>query len=722
VLGSFCVIDREPRGWTADEVASVADLAGWAATEVELRLERAELIRSERERQEMAAELRGAAARLEEAVERRTAELSAAMERLREGEERFRSVVERMAEGLIITDLESRIVYANPSVEEIFGWRPEELLGRVSWEVLVAPEEQAAMADRIPRRREGERERYQVRSRRRDGSVGWIEVAAAPFRDASGEVVGTLGAVTDVTERFRAEQALEAQREYLRAVIDSLPSALFAKDQEGRFTLVNRACAALYGRTPEEMLRGRDADVNPDAGQVAAFLEADREVFRSGGRPLVVEEPVTLTTTGETRWYQTRKVGLFPPDGGPLQVLGIATDITDRRRAEEALAESQRQLLQSQKMEAVGRLAGGIAHDFNNMLMAIGGHAELLRTDPGLPETSRWQAEEIGKAATRAAGLTRQLLAFSRKQVLQPRPLSVNTVVSDLEEMLRRLLGEDVRLRTALDSGVGVVRADPGQLEQVLVNLAANARDAMPGGGTLTVATANVLLEAEFAGLDEDVAPGPYVMLAVTDTGTGMDEEVQQRIFEPFFTTKEQGKGTGLGLSTVYGIVRQSGGHVTVRSEPGVGTTFSVYLPREDAPRGPAQGQAPGAARRGGTETILLAEDDEVVRRLLKMFLDRQGYTVLDAADGAEALRRAGEHPGRIDLLLTDVTMPGMSGRELAARFRECWTETPVIYMSGYTDDAVIHHDLLDPGSEFIQKPVAPDLLAHRIRSVLDTQ
>ncbi|HEX6039833.1 PAS domain S-box protein [Longimicrobium sp.] len=957
VLGSFCAIDRDPRAWTDEEVRGVQDLARWAAAEVELRLERAELVRVAGEREALAAELRASAAALEGTVARRTAELEHTVERLRrseadarhlferagdgillvdpahgtvlranpaacalfgvprarleggpaplplagapgaagpvrvhavharpdgapvhleaslapvehdgrpallcgcrdvtarvraeaalrEEERRFQDVVERMAEALIITDLESRIVYANPRVEEIFGWRPGELLGHVSGEVLVAPEERDGMMARLERRKGGDHERYQVRSLRRDGSRGWIEVAAAPFRDADGNVVGTLGAVTDVTEprrvreeleqslsllratldattdgilvvdlegrvrgwnpRFaemwdvvppgdgeaddpllhsvaeraadpagfvarvrelyrhadavshdevvladgrvfertsrpqrvgdrivgrvwsfhdatrhrRAEAGLQAQRAYLAAVLDALPSAVWVKDWDGRFVLGNRALADLYDTTPAALIGCTDGDFNPDAEQVRGFLEGDREVIRSR-RMLSVEEPITLPVSGETRWFSTRKVALFPPDGGRLQVLGVATDITDRREAERALRESQRQLLHSQKMEAVGRLAGGIAHDFNNMLMAIGGHAELLRTADGVPDDARWHAAEIRKAADRAAGLTRQLLAFSRKQVLQPRALSINAVVTDVESMLRRLIGEDVRLRTSLSASVGVVRADPGQLEQVLMNLAVNARDAMPEGGTLTIETSSVMLEGRVAEDGDEVAAGPYVMLAVRDTGVGMDEGVRQRVFEPFFTTKPQGKGTGLGLSTAYGIIRQSGGHVRVESEAGAGTTFRIYLPVERSPQAAPERVADTGPAPGGSETVLLVEDDEVVRGLLAMFLRRLGYDVVAADGGAQALSLAEAAGAPPQLLLTDVVMPGMSGRELAGAVRARWPEVRVIYMSGYTSEAIDRHGVLEPGAEFIQKPVAPDTLARRLRDVL---
>jgi nitrogen-specific signal transduction histidine kinase len=390
----------------------------------------------------------------------------------------------------------------------------------------------------------------------------------------------------------------------------------------------------------------------------------------------------------------------------------ILEDITEHRLLEN-------QLRQAQKMEAIGRLAGGVAHDFNNLLTAIFGYVDLLRED--LPEGSsaRQDTEEIRKAAERAAALTRQLLAFSRQQVLEAVIVNVNDLVEEFDKMLRRLIGEDVELRAALAPDLANVRADPGQLQQVLMNLVVNARDAMPTGGKLLIETANADLTEEYAELHQPVIPGAYVMLAVSDTGVGMDADTRARIFEPFFTTKEKGRGTGLGLSTVYGIVKQSGGYIWVYSEPGHGTTFKVYLPRVDAPAHPVA-QPREARTLAGTETILLAEDDEMLRPLAKGLLRKLGYIVLEAPSAEEALGAAAGHDGPIHLLVADVVMPGASGRELARRLAASRPETKVLYVSGYTDDAIVRHGLLDPGLAFLQKPFTPDTLARKVREVLD--
>jgi two-component system, cell cycle sensor histidine kinase and response regulator CckA len=388
--------------------------------------------------------------------------------------------------------------------------------------------------------------------------------------------------------------------------------------------------------------------------------------------------------------------------------------VTARRRLEE-------QYRQAQKMEAVGQLASGIAHDFNNLLTVINGYADLLLQSLPPADSSQELLEEIRRAGERAAGLTRQLLAFGRRQVLAPRVLDLNAVAADTEAMLRRVIGEDVRLATVPGPGLWPVRADPGQVEQVLLNLAVNARDAMPTGGRLTIETRNVELDDEYALAHAGAHPGPHVLLAVSDTGCGMTDEVKARIFEPFFTTKGPGRGTGLGLATVYGIVTQSGGHLGVDSEAGAGTTFRVYLPRAEGPVGEPKAGSGAPAPRRGAETVLLVEDDPAVRALNRHVLAGCGYTVVEAGDGDEAWRAAVRHAGGpIHLLVTDVVMPGQGGRALAERLLERHPGLKVLYVSGYTDDAVVRHGVLREAMNFLQKPFTPTALAHRVREVLD--
>ena len=379
------------------------------------------------------------------------------------------------------------------------------------------------------------------------------------------------------------------------------------------------------------------------------------------------------------------------------------------------------QLRQSQKLEGIGQLAGGIAHDFNNLLTAINGYSSLaLQRIEGNPSV-RTYLEEIKKAGDRAANLTRQLLAFGRKQILQPLPLSLNDIVTDMSKMLRRLIGEDIQLSAKLATDLKRVKADPGQIEQVLVNLIVNARDAMPQGGKLTIETANAELDREYASTHVGVLAGAYVVLAVSDTGTGMDEQVRKQIFEPFFTTKEKGKGTGLGLSTVYGIVKQSGGNIWVYSEPNHGTTFKVYLPALASTPKSSEVKVVEAPMPRGTETVLLVEDEEVVRGLARQILEDAGYRVLVAQQGEEAIRLCIEDAKEIHLLLTDVVMPGAGGKEVADRLGSLRPGIKVLFMSGYTDEAIVHHGVLDSNVKFIQKPFSPAALARKVREVLDS-
>ena len=384
-----------------------------------------------------------------------------------------------------------------------------------------------------------------------------------------------------------------------------------------------------------------------------------------------------------------------------------------------ALRQSQEQLLQSQKLEAIGRLAGGVAHDFNNLLTVIGGYCDLVLREVVLEDSTKLKIQEVRTAADRASALTRQLLAFSRKQVLQPRILNLNETVTELNKMLQRMIGEDIQLRTSLRSNIGNVKADPGQMEQVLMNLVVNARDAMPFGGTITIETADVYLDEGYARTHVSVTPGHYVMLAVTDTGCGMDPETQQHAFEPFFTTKGLGKGTGLGLSTAYGIVKQSGGNIWLYSELEGGTTFKIYLPRvtDEAEQYKHAVGSPDLLR--GTETILLVEDAEMVRHLARQILEGNGYQVLEAGSAREALQLAAENYKEISLLLSDVVMPEMSGRELATRLLNVVPQLKVLYMSGYTEDTIVNHGVLEEGINFMPKPFGPDALLTKVREVL---
>jgi signal transduction histidine kinase len=401
-------------------------------------------------------------------------------------------------------------------------------------------------------------------------------------------------------------------------------------------------------------------------------------------------------------------------DGTILGYQGFIRDMTEHKKLEE-------QLIQAQKMEAIGTLAGGVAHDFNNILTSIIGYGELLSMDLPREGSMRASMEEINKAAKRAAALTRQLLVFSRRQVIQPDVLDLNEILTGTEHMLGRLIGEDIELVTIPGPALWSVEVDPGQIEQVIMNLAVNARDAMPQGGKLTIESLNVDLDAEFFRAHAvEARPGPYVMLAVSDTGKGMDRETLSHIFEPFFTTKERGRGTGLGLSTVYGIIKQSGGFIWAYSEPGEGTTFKIYLPTVSGHAGSGQQEPAPADKLKGSETLLIVEDDDTLRNLACKVLERRGYKVLLASRGEEALTVSEQYDGAIHLIVTDVVMPGMNGRELAENLQSLRPDMRVLYMSGYTDDAIVRHGVLRPGVNFIEKPCTPENLAQKVRKVLD--
>jgi PAS domain S-box-containing protein len=527
-----------------------------------------------------------------------------------------------------------------------------------------------------------------------------------------------IGVVLSAIERALSREiatrtALETERTLLRTLIDTLPDVVITKDRRGQFQSGNAAALLLMKMDSEAEMIGKTVfDVYPPEQAEIRHLD-DLQVLQ--GNQVVNREEQVSDAEGEPVWVLTIKAPLRDPDGGITGLIAISRNITDRMLLEQ-------QLRQSQKMEAVGQLAGGVAHDFNNMLTVINGYSHLLLRSMPTDDPNRGKVEEILRAGERSAGLTRQLLAFSRRQVLAPRIINLNAIVRDVREMLQRLIGEDVALTAVLDRDLALVKADPGQIEQVLMNLAVNARDAMPKGGKLTIETLNVELGDAYARTHVDVESKSYVMLAVTDTGTGMTEEIRSRIFEPFYTTKEAAGGSGLGLAVAHGIVTQSGGTIAVYSEWGIGTTFKIYLPREQpesAPE-PSMIHESGDDPRG-TETILLVEDEDGVRRLLRRTLEEVGYQVFEASSGEKALELAAAHSGTIQLLITDTVMPGMGGRALAEQLTAIDPRIKVIYISGYTDDAVVRHGVLHEVVNFLQKPFAPSTLAHKVREVLDS-
>ena len=514
------------------------------------------------------------------------------------------------------------------------------------------------------------------------------------------------GQIALAIERKRSEEKARESEARLRVLVEQLPAVLWTVDRDLRFTSALGAGLTRLKLKPNQLVGTSLLDYFETADQTFLPIAAHRRA--------VSGEPMTFHVEWKSGSYACHVEPLRDSDGQVSGAICMSLDITDRKQLEE-------QLRQAQKMEAVGRLAGGIAHDFNNLLMVIQGYGDLLVERLPAGDPLRRNAEQIQMASQRASSLTRQLLAFSRKQMLAPKILNIQSVVADMEKILRRLIGEDIQLETSSTSDLGLVKADRSQIEQVILNLAVNARDAMPQGGRLTIETANVELDASYSHPPAVLSPGNYVMLAVTDNGCGMDAETQAHVFEPFFTTKEKGKGTGLGLATVYGVVKQSGGYIWVYSEPGRGTSFKIYLPRveEKVAASSREGIVEPRILQRGSETILLVEDEKGVRELAREYLTSTGYTVIEAEDGHTALELAGMHVGPIHLLLTDVVMPGISGRELAERVEQIRPGIKIIYMSGYTDQAVVHHGILENDAVLLQKPFTLTTLAAKLREIL---
>jgi two-component system cell cycle sensor histidine kinase/response regulator CckA len=524
--------------------------------------------------------------------------------------------------------------------------------------------------------------------------------------------VGTFSAALDQSEDLRIAAQELAQR--FRNLVQDLNAVVWEMEVPSfRVSFVSNRAEHVLGYPAQNWLREADFwqnHIHPEDRQ--HIVELSRKSIGEGKDYSL--EYRALAADGRVVWLQDIVRLVRDGSGRVRQLRGVMVDITARRQLEE-------EFRQAQKMEAVGRLAGGVAHDFNNLLTIISGYVELILEKLEAVSPLRPNVEEVKKASDRAAGLTRRLLAFSRRQTIMPQVVNLGEVAAGTEKMLRRLIGEDIEFVLQSDPVLGSVRADPAQIEQILVNLAVNARDAMPQGGKMVIETSNVQLDEAFASSHAAVTPGPYVMLAVSDSGTGMEGRVLTHIFEPFFTTKERGKGTGLGLATVYGIVKQSDGNIWVYSQPGVGTTFKIYFPRVDlVPETRPQAEA-HVPRVGGSETILLVEDEDAVRSLVRGLLEKEGYQVLEASRPSEALALTQQHEGRIHLILSDVVMPQMNGPQLAEKLVSMRPDTRVLYMSGYTDNAIIHYDILDQGTPFLQKPFTHDALAHKVREVLDS-
>lgn len=662
-----------------------------------------------------------------------------AADALLKDEEGYRFLVENMREGLVMVDEKAIITFANERFCEIVGYTREEARNKPLSNALqtLRGTHLRTLKEQMKKRKKGIQEPYEIEWTRKDGKKVYVVVSPKPIFDRKGSFKGAFAIVTDITRLKHTEQTLKQSRDNLERHVEKRTTELKKAEaelgnSEARLRAIlsasplgiglvenrvmqwhNKAMAEMLGYDPGEL-----------SGKDARMLYPSDEEYQRAGTAIASLSEKEGTPVIDTKWV--RKDGSIfscrvryahlqdPVSENHQEILAIAEDMTERNQLEA-------QLQQSQKMEAMGTLAGGVAHDFNNLLTSIIGNADLALMDMSKDDPSYEKFEEIMKAGKRAASLTRQLLAFSRKQVVQPEVLNLNECLGDTEKMLRRLVGEHILFHAIPGENLWDIYADPGQMEQVLMNLAVNARDAMPGGGKLTIETANVELDAGYFrkhGIDNPA--GPYVMLAVTDDGVGMDGETRSRIFDPFFTTKGKGKGTGLGLSMVYGIVKQNNGYIWVYSEKGKGTSFKVYLPKAEAESAGPKKNRTVAGSLEGNETILLVEDEGVVRDMAQKFLERYGYNVFRAASPREAMRISLEYQDEIHLLLTDMVMPGMNGKDLAALIKSERPETKVVYMSGYTNSTISHQGVLDKGVEFIEKPFSLAQLARQIRRVLN--
>jgi PAS domain S-box-containing protein len=656
---------------------------------------------------------------------------------LREAESKYRQLVEQVPAISYVAEAGARgcFLYLSPQVNSILGYRPEDCLSDPwFWWNHLNPEDHvvALLEDSWEENRPFQ---VEYRMRRQDGGEVWLRDEAVIVRDPQTGRRLTRGVLIDITERKCAEKALRhseenyrASEERYRTFVEQSSEGIFRMEynppvpchlpiaeqlalgkKNGYLAECNDALAKMYGRGSAQELIGKplgDFLILNDPG-TRQFMEK----FIREGYQTTDQESYEMDSQGQKKIFRNTMSGVVV-DGHWVRTWGITRDVTERVHLEE-------QLRNAQQLEAIGRLAGGVAHDFNNILSVIMGHGELLLAASAGDERARNGLEQIRRAADRAASLTQQLLAFSRKQVLQPKVLDMNEAVADVQKMLSRVIGEDIELIASLHPSLLAVKVDPGQMEQVLMNLAVNARDAMPQGGTLRMETSNLEVNAEMA-RDIELAAGRYVMLRVSDSGHGMDARTMSHIFEPFFTTKPMGKGTGLGLATVYGIVKQSGGSIQVKSEVGQGTTFRIYFPAAEGNASKRAEPVASGKAGGGTETILIAEDEPDLRELTRIFLEGYGYKVLAASSAEQAIQTAEGFSAPIDLLLTDVIMPGMSGRQLAEKILSMRPQTRIVYMTGYTDDMVVQHKVLEPGVKLLQKPFTKVDLALKVRLTLD--
>jgi PAS domain S-box-containing protein len=639
-------------------------------------------------------------------------------EALYRSQEQYRRLFETANEGIVTVDEHFTITLANNRFAEMVGWKQEDVIGK-SLSTFTFEEDLPALEEGRKRRSEGVSEEFDRRFRRKDGSTVWFHASISPIMDNSGNFVGAFAMLTDITARREAEEKVRRQAEFLQLLINAMPYPVFYKDRDGRYLSCNSAFERFYGIS-RDRIAGKTVYEIASKDMADTYYRADAELLAHPGTQKY--EGQVRSSDGVEHDVIFHKATYEGPDGDIAGMVGAIVDITDQKNAEKEKKHLEDQLRQAQKMEAIGTLAGGVAHDFNNMLSIILGYSELAleAVDKDSPLFS--SLTEITRAAGRSADITRQLLAFARKQTISPKTLNLNETIEGLLKMLRRLIGENIDLLWAPKAGLWPVKMDPSQIDQILANLVVNARDAISDTGKISVETKNASLDDEYCVTHVDFTPGDFVLLSVSDDGCGMGKETMDKIFEPFFTTKKFGEGTGLGLAMIYGIVKQNDGFIDVYSEPGTGTTFRIYLPRQgktvaEDERSPRIGIVYGHG-----ETVLVVEDEASILALAERFLATLGYTTLAADNPEKALAVAGAHPGSIHLLMTDVVMPGMNGKDLSEELKKMRPELKCLFMSGYTPNAIVHKGILDTGVSFIQKPFSLRDLAATVKGALEQE
>ena len=643
-------------------------------------------------------------------------------ETLRQSEEKYRTIIENIQDGYFELDLSGSLTFFNESICKIHGYPREELMGMNHRQFADKENSNKAFDAFSKIYKTGiSSSIFDYEIIRKDGTKRQVEVSASLKKDSSGNPIGFSGTTRDVTERKIMEETIRQSEERYRTILDETEDAYFEVDLAGNITFLNDAICRLLRYSKEELL-GKSFRVHVDNEDLHIVYDAFAIIYNTG-KPVRDIRYKSVRNDGTTGYAEMTGFPLRNRDGEIIGFRGVGREITERIVAEEEKAKLESQLLQAQKMESVGRLAGGVAHDFNNMLSVILGRVEmaLMKIDPTQPITASLM--EIRKAANRSVDLTRQLLAFARKQTIAPVVLDLNKTVESMLKMLQRLIGEDIDLSWLPGDGVWPVKMDPSQIDQILANLCINARDAITGVGKISIETNTSTFDEGYCSMHPGFVPGEYVKLALSDNGCGMDKETLAKVFEPFFTTKEIGKGTGLGLATVYGIVKQNYGFINTYSEPGQGTTFTIYLPRYEGEitQTPTEGTAELTST--GNETILLVEDEPSILNMTAMMLQNMGYTVLAATGSRDAILMAEDYAcDNIHLIISDVVMPEMNGPDLAKKILTLYPHLKILFMSGYTADIIAHHGVLNEGMHFIQKPFSMESLAAKVREVLDSK